>query len=142
MKNNILNYATLILIMVAIPVMIGIYFRSGAPVNVYSYIGLALMIPSLILLAMARIKLGSSFQVSAKANNLVTDGIYKKLRHPIYLFGTIFVLGAIIFFQKFILLIVLGAIIFLQMKRIKKEEQVLEEKFGEQYRNYKKETWF
>jgi protein-S-isoprenylcysteine O-methyltransferase Ste14 len=142
MKNNILNYATLILIMAAIPILIGIYFRSGSPVNVYSYIGLALMIPSLILFAMARIKLGSSFQVSAKANNLVTDGIYKKLRHPIYLFGSIFVLGAIIFFQKFMLLILLVAIIFLQMKRIKKEERVLEEKFGEQYLNYKQNTWF
>jgi protein-S-isoprenylcysteine O-methyltransferase Ste14 len=142
MKNNILNYSTLILIMAVIPMLIWIYFRSGAPVNVYSYIGLALMIPSLILFAMARIKLGSSFQVSAEANNLVTTGVYKKLRHPIYLFGTIFLLGAIIFIQKFILLIVLGAMILMQLKRIKKEEQVLEEKFGEQYLNYKKGTWF
>ena len=142
MRNNILNYATLILVMVAIPILIGIYFRSGAVVNGYSYAGLALMIPSLILFAMARIQLGSSFQVSAKANKLVTTGLYKKLRHPIYLFGLIFMVGVIIFFQKFIFLIVLVVLIFLQMKRIKNEEKVLGEKFGDQYIQYKKGTWF
>ena len=142
MKNNLLNYLTLIVVLVSCPILILIYLKAGSPVNIYTYVGIALMIPSLILFTIARIQLGSSFQVTAKANKLVTSGIYKKLRHPIYLFGGIFLLGAIVFIQKFFLIIFLAGIIFLQKGRIKNEEKVLEEKFGEQYLNYKKNTWF
>jgi protein-S-isoprenylcysteine O-methyltransferase Ste14 len=100
------------------------------------------LLPSIILFTIARIQLGDAFQASAKANKLVKTGIYKKVRHPIYLFGIIFVLGIIFITQQFFLLIFLAVIILLQIKRIKKEEKVLAEKFGNEYLEYKKQTWF
>ena len=142
MKNNTLNYLTLIIVIVACPVLIVSYLNSDARITIFTYIGLLLMIPSLVLFTIARIQLGSSFQVSAKANKLVTNGIYKKIRHPVYLFGFIFILGVIVFIQQFYLLIICCGLIFIQMRRIRNEEKVLEERFGEHYVNYKKNTWF
>jgi protein-S-isoprenylcysteine O-methyltransferase Ste14 len=110
--------------------------------NIFSYLGLALLIPSIILFTIARIQLGGAFQASAEANKLVKTGIYKKVRHPIYLFGLIFFLGIIFITQQFFLIILWVAIVVLQIKRIKKEEKVLTEKFGNEYLEYKKQTWF
>jgi protein-S-isoprenylcysteine O-methyltransferase Ste14 len=100
------------------------------------------MTVSLVFFTWARLELGSSFQVSAKANKLVKDGIFKVIRHPIYLFGFTFVLGLILYFQVFYGLIFLLIMAVLQINRIKKEEKVLEEKFGDEYLEYKKHTWF
>jgi len=142
MKNNILNYLTLIIVICASIFFVTIYFNAALPINIYTSVGLLLIIPSLVFFTIARIQLGSSFQVSAKANKLVTKGIYKKIRHPIYFFGLLFLLGIIIFLNQFYFLIIWVGLIFLQIKRIKKEEIVLQEKFGEAYLKYKKNTWF
>ena len=142
MKNKTYNYLTLIIVIVACITLIVQYFKTDSPINIYTYIGLLLMIPSLVFFIISRIQLGSSFQLSAKANKLVTDGIYNKIRHPVYFFGLIFILGVIIFIQLFYLLIIWCGLIFMQMRRIKNEEKILEEKFGEQYLKYKKDTWF
>jgi protein-S-isoprenylcysteine O-methyltransferase Ste14 len=142
MKKYILNYLTLIIIIVAFPVLIIQYFKTGSPINSFTYIGLLLMLPSLVFFIIARIQLGSSFKILAEANKLVTNGIYKKIRHPIYFFGLIFLLGVIILLQLFYLLIIWCGLIFLQKRRIKNEERILEEKFGKQYLEYKKNTWF
>jgi hypothetical protein len=52
--------------------------------------GLLLMTPALILLTVSRIQLGNSFSVSPQATQLVTRGIYSRIRNPIYVFGTLF----------------------------------------------------
>ncbi len=142
MRNKIFNYSTLALVYFGLFLLITSYFKAHALVNSYTYVGLILMIVSLVFFTMARIKLGDSFQVSAKANNLVKSGIYKKIRHPVYLFGFTFVMGFFIFTQVFYGLIFLFVLAVLQIKRIKKEEAVLIEKFGDEYVEYKKETWF
>jgi len=51
-------------------------------------------------------------------------------------------LGLIILFQRYILAILLVPMALMQLRRIMAEEQVLESTFGEQYRDYKKGTWF
>lgn len=142
MKNLTFNYLTLILILIVFSLFIIHYLKTDATVNTFTYIGLFLIVPALVLFAIARIQLGRSFQASAEANSLVTTGIYKKFRHPIYYFGAIFLLGVIILIQKFLLIIIWGALIFMQRKRIENEEKVLQEKFGEKYVEYKKNSWF
>lgn len=142
MRNKTFNYLTLIAVVVATATLVAQYFAVGFPVTFSTYAGLLLVVPSLILFALARIQLGSAFQASAAAKQLVTSGIYKKIRHPIYLFGLLFMLGLIILFQKYVLAILLVPMALMQLRRIKAEEQVLEYTFGEQYRNYKKGTWF
>jgi len=142
MRNKFSNYGTLIIIFVSFTIIVVQTIKAFSTANTYTYAGLCLMIPSLVCFAIARIQLGSSFQVSAEANDLVTEGIYKKIRHPVYLFGSLFLLGVILFIQQFYVLIIWAILIYIQTLRIKKEEKVLGEKFGEQYEKYKKRTWF
>jgi protein-S-isoprenylcysteine O-methyltransferase Ste14 len=142
MRNKIFNYSTLALVYFGFSLLIINYFKAHALVDGYTYLGLILMIVSLVFLTMARIKLGDSFQVSAKANNLVKSGIYKTIRHPIYVFSFTFIAGFFIFTHVFYGLIFLFVLVVLQLKRIKKEEAVLIEKFGDEYVEYKKQTWF
>lgn len=142
MRNKLFNYITIFIILASIPLYWQLFNILELKTNILTYIGLCIMMPALALFIIARIQLGSSFQVSAEASKLVTGGIYKKIRHPIYLFGLLFILGVILVFQMPFLLIFWIGLIFLQMKRIKNEEKVLEKAFGEEYRSYKKDTWF
>ncbi|MGH9393392.1 MAG: methyltransferase family protein [Terriglobales bacterium] len=50
--------------------------------------------------------------------------------------------GAIIWAQRPWLLLVFVVLIPMQRLRVRQEEQVLEAKFGEAYRQYKSKTWF
>ena len=141
-RNYLFNYLTLIITFVCLFYFFRYYKERNIPLNIYSYLGILIIIPSIILFTVARIQLGSSFQASAKANKLVTKGIYKKIRNPIYLFGQSFFLGLIFLTQMFYLFIIWVALIFIQRERIKKEEKVLMERFGDEYLEYKKQTWF
>lgn len=92
--------------------------------------------------AVARIQLGRSFAIQAHAKDLVTRGIFSKIRNPIYVFGTIFVAGLFLVIGRPLLLLLLLIIIPMQIIRAKKEAKVLEEKFGPAYRDYRAKTWF
>ena len=90
----------------------------------------------------ARIQLGRSFSVTAKARELVTTGLYSKFRNPIYLFGGMTFLGLAIAWSNLIGWIYVLPTVPMQFLRIRKEEAVLERAFGEKYRVYKARTWF
>jgi len=107
-----------------------------------STLGLALLVPAFAVWITARVQLGSSFSVAAKAKKLVTHGIYSKIRNPIYVFGTIFILGFILLVHKPIWLLLLPVIVPMQIIRARKEARVLEDKFGDEYREYRGKTWF
>jgi len=104
--------------------------------------GVCLMVVGFILWTVARFQLGSSFTVSAQAKQLVTRGLYSKIRNPIYVFGSCVIAGGILAFLQPICLLIFGVIIPLQISRAGKESAVLEAKFGEEYRKYRAGTWF
>lgn len=104
--------------------------------------GLILAIPSLLLLVLARIQLGQSFSAEAKATELVTTGLYSRIRNPIYVFGSLMIAGIIIWANMPWLLLFFLVLIPLQIYRSRKEEKVLLEKFGSAYQDYKRKTWF
>ena len=104
--------------------------------------GGCLIVVGFVLWAVARFQLGSSFSVTAQARQLVTHGIYSKIRNPIYVFGSCVFVGAILLFGRPIWLLVLVIIIPMQIWRAAKESAVLEAKFGEEYRRYRAGTWF
>ena len=141
-RNTIFNYLTIIVILIGLFFFYRLYQQGNIVLDTYSYVGIFLLIPSIILFIIARIQLGSSFQASAEANKLVKSGIYKKISHPIYLFGLILMLSMILISHLFFLIPVLAIIIVIQRKRIVNEENVLAEKFGDEYLEYKKQTWF
>jgi protein-S-isoprenylcysteine O-methyltransferase Ste14 len=116
-------------------------FRS-APWNAMRWTGAILMVASFILFSIAHVQLGSSFSVSAQARNLVTTGLYSRIRNPIYLFGGLLIVGVLLFLDQPRYLLIFLILIPLQLVRMRQEAKVLEEKFGDAYRKYKKSTWF
>ncbi len=112
------------------------------PHGVARWIGLLLGLIGLAGVILARYTLGRSFSVVPKATELVTRGIYSRIRNPIYISGEIFLAGLVLIFWRLDLLIVLLAIAPVQIVRAHREAAVLEAKFGDAYREYRKRTWF
>jgi len=104
--------------------------------------GLLLGLIGLAGVIVSRHTLGRSFSIAPKATALVTSGIYSRIRNPIYISGTIFLLGLVIIVGRPQLLAVLLVLIPLQIIRARREAAVLEAKFGDTYRDYRKRTWF
>lgn len=104
--------------------------------------GAMLAIPSFALWFVARVQLGKSFSITPQAKELVTHGLYSKIRNPVYLFGSLLIAGIFLYIGRPELLWLFAGLIPVQFLRIKKEEKVLQEKFGEMYLEYKKSTWF
>jgi protein-S-isoprenylcysteine O-methyltransferase Ste14 len=105
-------------------------------------VGACVLALGFILWTVARFQLGSSFAVTAQARHLVTHGIYSRIRNPIYVFGSCVIAGVILVAGRPIFLLIFAAVIPLQIWRGRKEASVLEEKFGEEYRQYRAGTWF
>jgi protein-S-isoprenylcysteine O-methyltransferase Ste14 len=112
------------------------------PMTPVRTVGVALMIGGFIGWAAARLQLGRSFSIRAKATELVTAGIYSKIRNPVYVFGTIIFVGFMLWFRKPMWLLFLVIIIPVQIVRAGNEARVLEAKFGDGYRAYRAKTWF
>ena len=104
--------------------------------------GAILAIVGFPLWILARVQLGSAFSVKAKAEHLVTTGLYARVRHPVYLFGTVAALGSLVALQVWWLLLLGLASTPLQVLRSMREDQVLKAAFGEEYERYRRQTWF
>ena len=105
-------------------------------------VGTAIAIPGFCFWSLARLQLGQSFAVLPQAKELVRHGLYSKIQHPVYVFGAIIVVGAIVFSGRPMFFVLLLVLVPLQLTRIRKERAALEEKFGDEYREYRKSTWF
>jgi len=120
----------------------GVYATHGAAWSAHQIAGLAIGIPALCLWALARLQLGKSFSISAQAKELVTHGLYSKIQNPVYVFGAVFMLGGLIYLWQPALFIIFLVVIPMQLVRVREERRVLEAKFGDAYREYRKKTWF
>ena len=90
----------------------------------------------------ARFQLGKSFTIKAEARNLVTNGLYRHFRHPIYLFGALATFGALVALQNWLILgIWLLYVAPIQWSRLRQEEAVLENAFGMAYLEHRSKTW-
>ena len=129
---------------VAIVAMAVLFFRQALslPWTPTRIIGLAIATPALLLVLTARIQLGRAFSVRAKASNLVKSGLCSRIRNPIYVFSALFILGIIIWSGRPLYLLFFAVLIPLQVYRSRRESAVLEAKFGDEYRQYKEQTWF
>jgi protein-S-isoprenylcysteine O-methyltransferase Ste14 len=106
-------------------------------------VSLAVGITGLLLWMLSMIHLGKSLAVLPGADTLVAHGVYRYIRHPIYvgitltLLGLLFACGSV-FGMVYLVVVVIPLNLF----RARQEEQALAEKFGEHYLQYRNKTWF
>jgi protein-S-isoprenylcysteine O-methyltransferase Ste14 len=134
------NIVTLVVIVVV--VIVFLWHALSLPFTPMRLAGVALVILAFPLLLVARIQLGAAFSVQARASQLVTTGLYARIRNPIYVFSALLIAGAILWTERLVLLLIFAVLIPLQIVRARKEAQVLEAKFGDEYLEYKRKTWF
>jgi len=113
-----------------------------APWNLQRYIGTALVLIGISFITVARFQLGRSFSIKPEARKLVTTGLYSKIRNPIYVFGIVTIVGLTLVFQKPDLWIMVVVLAVMQAIRANREAHVLEAAFGDEYREYRRKTWF
>jgi protein-S-isoprenylcysteine O-methyltransferase Ste14 len=110
--------------------------------NALRVAGALLTLPAGILLLVARFQLGQSFAVTPQARELVTQGLYAKIRNPMYVFSWLMILGFALVVQNPYFFLIPAIIVVIQVMRARQESRVLEQKFGDNYRAYRAKTWF
>lgn len=125
------------------PLFLALIFLAGpGPHDTARWVGLGLAGFGFAGVIAARYSLGRSFSVQPKATELVTSGIYSQIRNPIYVFSIFFITGVVTMMRLAPLYILPVVAIPIQVIRARKEAQVLEAKFGDEYRRYRAGTWF
>jgi protein-S-isoprenylcysteine O-methyltransferase Ste14 len=118
------------------------------PRNVYllsvpNIVGLALFVVGLTIAIIAVGTLGrfySSTLVTRKDHQLITHGIYQFTRHPIYLGVIIGCFGVPMYASSLYGFLTMSALIPILLNRIRLEERMLTEEFGDAYRTYAETT--
>ncbi len=105
-----------------------------------AYFGISVI--CFILWFISRIQLGTHLTFRAKAHRiLVTSGLYKYFRHPIYYFGTLSLIFYVLFLEKYFYLWGLVILLPLQIVRASRENLVLKQKFENDYDRYVSKLW-
>ena len=125
-------------------------FLQNLKFQFFGLIGLALVVIGGYLRLKARLQLRkkagfdnlastSRLQI-VEGQQLVKDGLYKRIRHPLYLGEILRNFGIVSIFSSGygILLVMIGTVFLLL--RIKLEEEMLVEAFGPDYEDYKRKT--
>jgi protein-S-isoprenylcysteine O-methyltransferase Ste14 len=82
---------------------------------------------------LARLQLGSAFSFRAEAHHLVTTGLYSRIRHPVYLFGSIAGIASVVALQLWWILALALLLEPITIRRAIQEERVLAAAFGTEY---------
>ena len=115
-----------------------VIWRRDAP----CILGSAIAVPSFVLWFVAKLQLGTSFTAKAEARALISHGLYSRIRHPIYLFASLALVGTALCLRSVYFSVYVVITIAAQLWRIRRENKVLREKFGQQYLDYRQQTWF
>jgi len=105
--------------------------------------GLILFVTGVVLRIIGRLTLGKYYSYGLRtlpSHKLIKHGIYKHIRHPISLAAILYSIGIPLFFSSLYGFLLMLGLIPLILYRIKIEEKMLIEKFGDEYREYMKKT--
>jgi protein-S-isoprenylcysteine O-methyltransferase Ste14 len=105
-------------------------------------LGALIAVVSVVLMLVARVQLGKAFSVTPQAKALVTTGFYSRIRHPMYVFLDLALLGLALATGWWYMLVPLAIVVPLQIVNARREARVLSEKFGAAYAEYRRRTWF
>lgn len=91
-----------------------------------------------LMILLGMIVMGQGWQAIHKAQgDLVTDGIYGKVRHPQYAGIGLVILGALIQWPTLLTLAMAPVLLASYVRLARREERELEARFGEEYRSYR-----
>ncbi len=111
--------------------------------SVQSIVGLALIVIGLTIELVAHFTLWrfySSTLVIREDHQLITHGIYRFTRHPIYLGAIMVCIGVPVYASSPYGLLTMSALIPVFLNRIRIEERMLTDEFGDAYRTYTEAT--
>ena len=119
----------------------GLDYALPLPLSIAGLAGLAI---ALLIRLKAHLDLGDSFTIApgtTRAREMVTTGIYARVRHPMYLSMLIWALSTPLVLPNYLVgLLPLVSITAFLAIRLPAEERVLENEFGERYREYAART--
>jgi protein-S-isoprenylcysteine O-methyltransferase Ste14 len=105
--------------------------------------GIVLCYIGLIIFFLALISFGKSWRIGIDENNsndLITDGMFKYSRNPVFLFMDIYFIGIMLIYPNIVFtLLAIGTIIGIHLQIIREEDFLLK-KFGDKYIEYKNKT--
>jgi protein-S-isoprenylcysteine O-methyltransferase Ste14 len=104
-------------------------------------LGAVLAIAGYSMFVTARLQLGKSFSVTPQAKELVTSGLYSRIRNPIYVFVDVMIFGSILALHLYWLFAIYPLLVAMHVFRARREGKVLQEKFGQAYVDYCNQTW-
>lgn len=104
-------------------------------------VGSCLAFAGLLLACLALISLRKSFGIFVQVRDIVTKGLYKYVRHPMYFAHIMIHSGFLLITPRLYYLILCLALILVTLFRAKLEEQKLS-KFSQDYQEYMKKTPF
>lgn len=134
------QFENLIPLSLTIASVIVLYFYFS--VTIYDFLGILITLLGLILWWWGKIDLGESFSALPKAKRLVTHGIYSRIRNPIYVGLTFVLVGWSLIMNSLLMWIITLVITISSVIRAHLEAKILYGKFGKEYLEYKKKTWF
>ncbi len=111
--------------------------------SVQSIVGLALFVIAFTIILVAHITLWRSYSstlVIREDHQLITHGVYRFMRHPIYLGTIMCCIGIPVFVSSLYGLLTMLVLIPVFLSRIRIEERLLTDEFGDAYRTYKEAT--
>ncbi len=122
-----------------------IYFWSAVQnLDSLHIIGIVINVAGLFLWWTARLTLGNNWSTGfgkPRVRQLVTHGVYSKIRHPLYWGMIATFIGLILLYPQPLFTAISIVFILYFSYRMKVESDYLLEKLGEEYRNYKNKTW-
>ena len=133
----------LLLLLTALPNQ----FQIGVvePHLVFTALGIVLAAAGFLIRVVAMRTLGEFFTRTLRIrekHRVVSEGIYRRVRHPGYLGTILFFVGSGIATANLITtLLILAAILPTFVRRIAVEERMLTDQLGEEYSDYKAKTW-
>ena len=132
------------LISVALTITSIYFWITFADSNFLDIVGVIINISGLIIWWVAKLTLAENWNMGfgkPKINQLVTHGLYSKIRHPMYWGVNLTLIGLILLYPEFWFFIISLLIIIYFFSRMRVEDTYLSDKLGKEYRDYKEKTW-
>jgi len=111
---------------------------------IVSYFGLLILIVGSAISVTGRAQLarfGSGVLHIEDDHRLITTGVFRYIRHPVYAGGILGLVGIYMAFRSIIMLILVSTLYFIVIRhRMLFEEEMLVDEFGDEYREYMKRT--